>query len=356
MLIEWITIITVLLIVGILLHGWRQMRNQQGKIKMSPSIEKGQSKIDTNVYGSEFPSGGARVVSTRDDAEIEQFNQNVSDARLKPKLGVKTTTEENNEDINRERNEDSHGRDSKQIKRSKINIPQQVSLNLNESVPMLMDVDEKNTEVASEYVGNVRAGSLTADVIADEVESDFVLSVATEKHSEPVFISEPVVDFTVGSSEPVIEIDTQEPDEVIVINAIAKKGTRFNGQRLMDVLLDCDLRFGEMDIFHRHEQAEGEGAVLFSMVNMIKPGTFSLSNIQSFETPGVSLFMTLPMNSDPIQAFNALADTAHQLQKSLNADLKDEDRCAMTLQTLEHYRQRICDYQRKECLNKQPRL
>ena len=390
MLIEWITIITVLLIVGILLHGWRQMRNQQGKIKMSLSMEKGSTRKDLEAYGSDLPSGGARVVSTRDDAEIDQFNQDVSESRStrshKTKSSAKKITEN-------------------------MKIPEQVSLNLDESVPMLMDIDEKNTQIeaaadtvtepkGSEYMvelgGCLDADSanLDADIshdeylkitpsinieqsidVDEELGNDFIDDadaetkgrkatvlnslvdngrVTSKTSTEKIKVVEPSVEMEVA--EPSIEIKVAEPEEVIVINVMAKKDTRFNGQHLMDVLLDCDLRFGEMNIFHRHEQPEGEGVIMFSMVNMIKPGTFSLGNMQTLETSGVSLFMTLPMNSDPIQAFNAMAETAHQLQKTLDADLKDEDRCAMTLQTLEHYRQRICDFQRKQRLSQQPTL
>lgn len=301
MLVEWITIITVLLIIGILLDGWRRMRNNhRGAIKMARHLpDSGDDGSDIDSYGSELPSGGARVVSVRDPDEAELYNQEVRDSLDARKSSAQST-----------------------------HIPEQVALNLEESVPMLMEVDDTFSAVAEDTVEEVR---LEPSIAASE---------------------EPINDAPASRAEPQVRAEEpQAPDDVIVINVMARKGERFDGRILMDVLLECDMRFGDMDIFHRHEQADGEGAVLFSMVNMIKPGSFSLSDISSFETPGVSLFLTLPMRADAMNAFSTMAATAHELQKALGAELKDENRSVMTLQTLEHCRERICEHQRKARLD-----
>ena len=110
-----------------------------------------------------------------------------------------------------------------------------------------------------------------------------------------------------------------------------------------------------MDIFHRHSDAKGDGALLFSMANMVKPGTFDLDAMDEFETPGVSLFMTLPIDADSMQSFELMVDTAHAIAEGLNGELKDEQRSAMTRQTLEHCRQRIRDFERMRLFRRPPR-
>jgi cell division protein ZipA len=45
----------------------------------------------------------------------------------------------------------------------------------------------------------------------------------------------------------------------------------FKGPALLQNILESGLRFGEMDIFHRHESMAGNGEVLFSMANAVKP-------------------------------------------------------------------------------------
>lgn len=131
------------------------------------------------------------------------------------------------------------------------------------------------------------------------------------------------------------------------MNVMAFKGETFNGTHLLDILLKCGMRYGDMNIFHRYSDAKGEGALLFSMANMVKPGTFDLDTMDQFETPGVSLFMTLPLDADSMQSFDLMVDTARSIAEALDGELKDEQRSVMTRQTIEHCRQRIRDFELK---------
>lgn len=152
-----------------------------------------------------------------------------------------------------------------------------------------------------------------------------------------------------------VEKQLAEPEEVLIINVMAYKGEMFNGGDLLDIILKCGMRYGSMDIFHRHSDTKGEGALLFSMANMVKPGTFDLDAMDDFETPGVSLFMTLPINADSMQSFDLMADTARAIAETLGGELKDEQRSVMTRQTLEHCRQRIRDFERTRLFRRPPR-
>jgi cell division protein ZipA len=135
--------------------------------------------------------------------------------------------------------------------------------------------------------------------------------------------------------------------EVLVINVKAKQGY-FKGADLLHILLACDCRFGEMNIFHRYEDASAKGAVQFSVVNMVEPGVFDLDNIDGFSTPGVSFFMAVPGPKDAMQAFDCMVETAQCLVKNLNGELLDDSRSVMTGQTLEHCRQKIRDFERRQ--------
>ena len=72
-----------------------------------------------------------------------------------------------------------------------------------------------------------------------------------------------------------------------------------------------------------------------------------LDAMDEFETPGVCLFMTLPLNADSMQSFELMVDTASTLAEKLGGELKDEQRSVMTKQTIEHCRQRILDFERR---------
>ena len=136
--------------------------------------------------------------------------------------------------------------------------------------------------------------------------------------------------------------------EVLAIYVVARDGEPFKGQDLLQLLLACDLRFGKMNIFHRHEKPGGRGAVQFSVANIAEPGTFDLDRMEEVTTPGVCLFLVLPGPEAPYKAFDYMVETAQVLVKHLDGELRDDAHSALTRQTLEHCRQRIRDFERKQ--------
>jgi cell division protein ZipA len=143
--------------------------------------------------------------------------------------------------------------------------------------------------------------------------------------------------------------------QVLVINVMARPKTSIQGDELLPILLGAGLRFGEMSIFHRHADRKG-GPVLFSVANALNPGTFDLNRISDFSTQGVCFFMTLPNVANNMLAFEQMLATAKHMQSVLDAELKDDNRSVMTAQTVEHYRQRIRDFDLQQLKNsKNPR-
>jgi cell division protein ZipA len=151
------------------------------------------------------------------------------------------------------------------------------------------------------------------------------------------------------SSKPAADSKELPPAElVLVINVVARSTDGFKGPALLQSILESGLRFGEMDIFHRHESMTGNGEVLFSMANGVKPGTFDLDDMDHFSTRAVSFFLGLPGPRHPKQAFDLMVAAARKLSNELNGDLKDDQRSVLTAQTIEHYRQRIAEFERKQ--------
>ncbi|MDP2128915.1 MAG: cell division protein ZipA [Pseudohongiella sp.] len=138
--------------------------------------------------------------------------------------------------------------------------------------------------------------------------------------------------------------------QVLVINVMARPNSSINGDELLPALLAAGLRFGDMSIFHRHADRRG-GPVLFSVANALNPGTFDLNEISNFSTQGVTFFMTLPNVANNMLAFEQMLATARHVQSALDADLKDDNRSVMTAQTVEHYRQRIRDFELQQLKN-----
>ena len=338
---EWLTVIIVLLIVAVLLDGWRRMRHsRRHSLKMSRNVNRVDDRTaEPDGYGSELPNGGARVVRQRDADDARQFTRDLQQSRTQSRgtLGKKPR------------------------------IPEQVSLNLDEEVPMLMDpVDQAIAEADLREQEYREDGSREREYPEEDLreedlheDGEFEPSLGSvdsldDDLGAPRVVRQEPTSTSRSASRPATRSESKEPaaeaaaEEVIIINVMSVGDERFQGQDLLEVVLRCGMRFGDMQIFHRHEQEDGEGTLLFSMVNMVVPGTFDLAAMDEFETPGVSLFMTLPMQANSMDAFNLMVDTARSIARNLGGELKDEQRSVMTMQTIEHCRQRIRDFERKQ--------
>jgi cell division protein ZipA len=136
---------------------------------------------------------------------------------------------------------------------------------------------------------------------------------------------------------------SQEEPEVFMFNVVARSKQGFHGGDILHILLACDLRFGDMGFFHRHEREAGRGAVQFSVTNMMQPGVFDIDNMADMATPGLVFFLTLPGPDDMMQAFDYMLETAKTVARNLDADVLDESRSVVSKQTMEHSRQKIRD-------------
>lgn len=371
---DWLTVIILLLIVAIVLDGVRRMRlSRRENIRLSKNAQKADLETAPPVGNSEFPSGGARVVSYRDEEDAVNLNES-----------VRQTFET-----------------GRSVGRGSQRIPEQVSLNLEQSVPMLMDsVDDTDNDHASEDVSdeqsevpsspaheyaqdadNVHEDGQQHDEVMDSQDpqigsledlddtqsherlepnvdeervSDDVLSADLDRASSPNDTPQagPISRSYDESETPLDDTEYHEPDEVLIMNVMAKPGCRFNGADLLATLMEAGLKFGDMNIFHRHHNNDGDAPIIYSLANMVVPGTFNFATMSDFETPGISLFLSLPVVGESLAAYNDLAQTARYIADQLEGELKDENRSVMTSQTIEHGRQRVMEYERKKKLTR----
>ena len=131
--------------------------------------------------------------------------------------------------------------------------------------------------------------------------------------------------------------------QILVMHLMAPKGELLNGQQLQEAALEVGLRYGESKIFQRHLSEDGAGEVLFSMANLVNPGTFDLKTIDQMTTPGVTLFMALDDIEDPVSAFDIMIQSVDSMSSALGLSVLDETRSSITRQTIDHYRQRARD-------------
>ena len=284
---EWLIVIGIVVIAGILFDGWRRMRGGKGKLKFR--LDRSFSNAPDDEDTSAELLGPPRVLDTPAHKEPQLDEHDLPSVSMT-----------------------ARDKGSKRSKRG--NEPSQGDLNL--------DLDDDGPSISAR-------------------DDDFPAETRSRTRSSPS------VSAAVEEKEPV-----QAAEEVLVISVISRDPAGFKGPALLQNILESGLRFGEMDIFHRHESMAGNGEVLFSMANAVKPGVFDLDDIDLFSTPAVSFFLGLPGPRHPKQAFDVMVAAARKLSQELNGELKDDQRSVLTAQTIEHYRQRIVEFERRALTQK----
>lgn len=316
---DWMIIIGVLLIVAVLLDGYRRMRDPS-RIRVSltpvPESEEGEGGDDDIAVTRELPNGGARV-KTRDDAGQAVGGEPAFDTESP---GAEFETNQLEPEPAMSSNEDSALAGEPPLLTEPLSSRQRFGRSP-EPDPQL----DEPTPVAPDPA--VEPG------LPQRGENLDLLSGMTADSRDRLPSQEE------GSGRP--------PEEVLMLHVVSRDPQGFQGEDILQVLLAYNLRFGEMNFFHRHEESAGRGVIQFSVANMLQPGVFHIDAMSDFSTTGLIFFLTLPGPGDMMGAFELMVETARGVGEHLDGDVLDETRSATTRQTLEHMRQRIRDLERK---------
>ncbi|AIY65826.1 cell division protein ZipA [Pseudoalteromonas piratica] len=158
---------------------------------------------------------------------------------------------------------------------------------------------------------------------------------------------------TIDDDEPQPEV-ANEPEQAedgktavqdyIIIHIQTEEGLPMQGSSLLPLLLTLGFKYSEDGFFNRHEDASGQGPVLFRLANMFNPGTFDIDNMEQFSTEGVSLFMTLPCAGDSLPSFNMLHSAAKKIADEFSATILDHNRQELDVATVRQYVEKIREF------------
>jgi len=137
----------------------------------------------------------------------------------------------------------------------------------------------------------------------------------------------------------------QDFEKIVVIYVRAREGSRLAGPELTSAAEKAGLEFGDMDIYHRLDES-GERETIFSMANMVAPGTLARAGMQQFSTPGVALFLRLPGPLSALDAWDAMLATATRLSGLLDAELLDESHSTLNRQRIQQLREEMREFDR----------
>ena len=315
-------------IIAVLVHGFWSIRKQQPKsLKESPMT--GFYKDQAATRDSQgFDADGIGQVRVRKGSPIsddERAEDEIAFAPKEPTLTSEDVMESpvREDEVVAETSDDFSLSDQPK---------QRVSRQRQEPV---LSADVQQEEINQMELGLGQQAAPSQSSLFEASVPEPAIKVA-EPVSEP--IPEPIPEPEVIAQEPET---LPEPQDVLVLHVVAAEGEELNGAELLPSLLSLNFKFGDMSIFHRHEDNAGTGKTLFSLANMVKPGVFNLDDMEQFTTEGVVLFMTLPCHGDPLMNFSIMLNSAHQLADDLGGQLLDGGRVAWCENTKQNYLQRI---------------
>jgi cell division protein ZipA len=129
------------------------------------------------------------------------------------------------------------------------------------------------------------------------------------------------------------------PDRIVALRLVPR-GDELVTQRAVDALRNAGLEHGRYAIFHRQLGTNREG---FSVASLTEPGSFNLDRLDT-TIAGLSFFVVLPGNGDPVARFDAMVETARRLSVELAADLFDERGSSWSSQRERYLREELIEY------------
>ena len=294
----------------IVVHGlWVARRNRQNEIRMDIKASDTIDEQPLDQTSADFPNGGARIIS-----------QALQDE------GAETRREGSSEDASAPAKGASIGA---------ADGPRQATTEGESSPPRTDDLfDTEDALLMSEKRASKRR---SADKNAPEAQP-----------KKPAAISASPNNGSRKRESAAQDARRQNPklEDLLILGVMAKADEPFGGDDLVAALRGQGLKFGDMGIFHRTHGDSGER--LFSVANAVEPGTFDLSDLSELKTPGLTFFMQLPVPGDALETLEDMILSARTVAAALGGDVKDDTMSALTGQTVEHLKQRIADFVRKQ--------
>lgn len=206
----------------------------------------------------------------------------------------------------------------------------------------------KPTGHAASIVEALRAPSQPASVKAAPIESTPFVSPAPIAAAEPVHAPAQTPAPRIPPRSDLGKRPAQMPVERIVsLFVIAREGHHFNGADLIVAAEKAGLEYGDMGIYHRLVDGRREAGPIFSVANMVKPGSFDLTRLDALRTPGLSFFMALPGVVSALDAWDAMLPAAQRMAELLDGQVLDEERNALGRQRIAHIRDELRGWDRE---------
>jgi cell division protein ZipA len=127
----------------------------------------------------------------------------------------------------------------------------------------------------------------------------------------------------------------------IVALRLVPRSDELQAVQVVRALRSAGLAHGRYSIFHRELSGNVEA---FSVASLTEPGSFDLDHLDDSTVAGLSFFVVLPGEGDPVARFDAMVETARGLSVELAADLFDERGSSWSSQRERYLREELIEY------------
>ena len=319
-----LVVVGAIAIVALLLHGLWTSRKERSKLFRDKPIKR--RKNDTQENSSEYDDSAlfTETQSTQRAAEQPVVPEPVYQVKEEPSVepSIQPLTS-NRRDAEPELKMTPETAERVQpVVAERVNVaPEQLTINMAEELASASEV--KNHVAQNEPIEPRFDAQASHDVLQPIQREQQAASVEQQPETQ----------------ESATKAESKET--VLVLHVAAHQGQVLQGDALLQSILQAGFQFGEMQIFHRHVNPSGTGPVLFSLANMVKPGSFDPETMSDFTTPGVSMFMMVPSYGEAAQNFKLMLQAAQRIASDSGGIVLDDERKLLTPQKIEVYHARI---------------
>jgi len=141
---------------------------------------------------------------------------------------------------------------------------------------------------------------------------------------------------------------------MLALNVIVTNGRQLRGSTILKAITAMGFTYGRMGIFHYYSANRPGKQALFSLANMMEPGSFNLKTMDALSTPGLTLFANITRPEEAMNTFFIMLETANKLAENLDATVCDERRGTLSKQGVDHIQGQILEHQRRSKLPNSP--
>ena len=135
-------------------------------------------------------------------------------------------------------------------------------------------------------------------------------------------------------------------DAVTLFISPRHSASGLSGKEVLEIARVYGLKYGVMNMYHRHENEDGSGGLWFSMLGVGRDGVqdFDINTLMNQQFRGLSLFLSLP-HPHAMRGYDTMVTIARLIAKDLNADIHDEEGYVLDDDYFEKLRLQVQNYQ-----------